>query len=197
MANLLQFPSRTAAPADGAAAARAQAQREQYIRDHLGVVYSIARAFAAGLPAWVELEDVEQQGMLGLIVAAKSYNRALGVPFEAWARVKIRGYVLSYLREERGYRETACLEDAPEPAAWPLEEVEERDAHDQLAGRVWWAVESLEPRQRRILELLYIEGRTMVEIAEAWGCSKSQIGLLRRRALATLRRWAARQRLAA
>jgi RNA polymerase sigma factor for flagellar operon FliA len=52
----------------------------------------------AGLPAHVELSDLIQDGMCGLIGAARRYNSRRGVPFPLYAKHRIRGAILDGLR---------------------------------------------------------------------------------------------------
>ena len=45
-------------------------------------------------------DDLLQCGALGLLQALESWDRGRGVPFEAWARLKIRGFMLDELRRQ-------------------------------------------------------------------------------------------------
>jgi RNA polymerase sigma factor for flagellar operon FliA len=65
----------------------------------------------AKLPASVELEDLIQAGMLGLLDASNRYQETQGAQFETYASQRIRGAMLDELREldwaSRGIRKTA------------------------------------------------------------------------------------------
>lgn len=45
------------------------------------------------------IEDLIQVGLLGLLRAAELYSPATGTPFEAFARLHVRGAILHYLRD--------------------------------------------------------------------------------------------------
>jgi RNA polymerase sigma factor for flagellar operon FliA len=71
---------------------------EQLVLACRGLVRAIARKVLASLPAHVELDDLIQDGMCGLIGAARRYNSRRGVPFRLYAKHRIRGAILDGLR---------------------------------------------------------------------------------------------------
>lgn len=80
---------RTAAPA-----------RQAFITQHMPLVRAIARSMCARFPPQVELDDVMSHGMLGLIHAADRYDANRGVPFDQFARPRIRGAIVDGLRAD-------------------------------------------------------------------------------------------------
>ncbi|MGV2481382.1 UNVERIFIED_CONTAM: sigma-70 family RNA polymerase sigma factor, partial [Salmonella enterica subsp. enterica serovar Weltevreden] len=50
-------------------------------------------------PAHVELDDLLQAGVIGLIDAARHYNGTRGASFETYAGIRIRGAMLDELRQ--------------------------------------------------------------------------------------------------
>jgi RNA polymerase sigma factor for flagellar operon FliA len=71
---------------------------ERLVLAHLPLVRFLARKVLAGLPAHVELNDLIQDGVCGLIGAARRYDARRDVPFPAYARHRIRGAILDGLR---------------------------------------------------------------------------------------------------
>ena len=72
-------------------------------RDHLVMQYAplvkrIAYHLMAKLPASVQVEDVIQNGMLGLIDAVGRFEDGMGAQFETYAAQRIRGAMLDGLR---------------------------------------------------------------------------------------------------
>jgi RNA polymerase sigma factor FliA len=63
------------------------------------LVRRIAAQVAAGLPACVELSDLVQTGMMGLLDAARRYQSTQGAQFETYAVQRIRGAILDGLRQ--------------------------------------------------------------------------------------------------
>ena len=68
----------------------------------LPLVDSIARRMYGTLPASarVELHDLAQSGLLGLVSAGRNYDPAASVPFSIYARYRIEGAILDSLRRE-------------------------------------------------------------------------------------------------
>src|SRR5579871_5150110 len=85
---------------DGYAADR-QISVEAMVESHARVVDSMARRIRASLPhfASVELRDLIQAGNVGLVNAIHAYSPETGVPFELYARFRIRGEMLDTLRK--------------------------------------------------------------------------------------------------
>ena len=63
------------------------------------LVKRIAYHLAGRLPASVEVADLIQAGMLGLLEAAANYTADRGASFETYAGIRIRGAMLDALRK--------------------------------------------------------------------------------------------------
>ena len=63
------------------------------------LVKRLALHMMASLPPSVELDDVIQSGMLGLLDAAKRFKNTYGAQFETYAVQRIRGAMLDGLRQ--------------------------------------------------------------------------------------------------
>ncbi len=72
---------------------------EDLVRDHATLVKKIAYHLKGRLPANVEVSDLIQAGMIGLLDAARHYSPSRGVNFEAYAGIRIRGAMLDELRK--------------------------------------------------------------------------------------------------
>jgi RNA polymerase sigma factor for flagellar operon FliA len=75
------------------------AERDRLVIDHVTLVKTIASRLAQRLPAQVEVVDLISVGVLGLIDAAGRYQPSTGVPFDAFARRRVRGAMLDALRD--------------------------------------------------------------------------------------------------
>ncbi len=73
--------------------------RDQFILKELPQVYYIARRIYERLPQHVPFEDLVHAGVIGLIEAVRSYEASKAVPFNAFAKFRIRGAILDSLRE--------------------------------------------------------------------------------------------------
>jgi len=67
--------------------------------DHMGLVKRVALHLKARLPNFMELEELIQVGMIGLIEADKSFDASKGVEFEIFAKNRIRGAILDQVRK--------------------------------------------------------------------------------------------------
>ena len=78
-----------------------QSSLEAIVESHGHVVDSMARRIRASIPdfACIELKDLIQAGNVGLVNAVHSYSPDTGVPFELYARFRIRGEMLDTLRK--------------------------------------------------------------------------------------------------
>jgi RNA polymerase sigma factor for flagellar operon FliA len=68
------------------------------VREHEGLVRRIAYHLLARLPASVQVEDLIQSGVIGLIEAARSFDDSQGARFETYAGIRIRGAMIDELR---------------------------------------------------------------------------------------------------
>jgi RNA polymerase sigma factor for flagellar operon FliA len=74
------------------------ADRNQLVMDNLGLVKGLAFRLARRVPTQVEVSELMSVGMVGLIDAAGRYQSSLGVPFDAFARRRVQGAMLDWLR---------------------------------------------------------------------------------------------------
>ena len=73
----------------------------------LPFVESVARRVAASMPHTIDLGDLVQDGMVGLIDAAHRYDDGRGIKFETFAERRVRGAMIDALRKDawpRGVR---------------------------------------------------------------------------------------------
>lgn len=73
--------------------------RDQLIMQYAPLVKRLAYHLMAKLPASVQVEDIIQNGMLGLIDAVNRFEEGLGAQFETYAVQRIRGAMLDGLRD--------------------------------------------------------------------------------------------------
>ncbi len=71
---------------------------ESLILEHLGMVKRIAVHLKARIPPFMEVDELVQVGMIGLIEAARSFNPTKGVAFESYAHTRIRGAMIDEVR---------------------------------------------------------------------------------------------------
>src|SRR3954465_8800091 len=83
------------------------ARHRQRIAASLPFVESLARRVASSMPHSIELGDLVQDGMIGLIDAACRFDEDRGIKFETFAERRVRGAMIDALRRDawpRGVR---------------------------------------------------------------------------------------------
>jgi len=73
-------------------------QMQSLVEKHAPLVKRIAYHLLARLPASVQVDDLIQSGMIGLIEAAKNFDNTKGASFETFAGIRIRGSMLDEMR---------------------------------------------------------------------------------------------------
>ena len=89
------------------ASAKASAGQASRIENGLPFVEALARRMAATMPHSIDLSDLVQDGVIGLIDAAHRFDDSRGIKFETFAERRIRGAMIDALRKDawpRGVR---------------------------------------------------------------------------------------------
>ena len=131
------------------------ASQRDRIAAGLPFVESLARRVASSMPHSIELGDLVQDGMLGLIDAAFRFDEARGIKFETFAERRVRGAMIDALRRDawpRGVRrqrrelETAREELRRELGAEPsLADLAKRVGSDEVRlGRTIVRINTIE-----------------------------------------------------
>lgn len=82
-----------------AAAGMSRSDTDALVMRHAELVKRIAYHLAGRLPASVEVDDLIQAGMLGLLEAAANFSTGRGASFETYAGIRIRGAMIDALRK--------------------------------------------------------------------------------------------------
>jgi RNA polymerase sigma factor for flagellar operon FliA len=87
--------------------AQIAASQNRRIVAGLSFVEALARRMAASMPNSIDIGDLVQDGVLGLIDAAHRFDEARGIKFETFAERRVRGAMIDALRRDawpRGVR---------------------------------------------------------------------------------------------
>ena len=88
------------------------------VQEYAPLVRSCSKPYALRYPSW--REDIEQQGMLGLVLAARRFDPSRGLKFSTFAHCYIVGLIMHFVRDfvpaVRGPR------GAPPPSVSSLED---------------------------------------------------------------------------
>ncbi|MGR9091074.1 MAG: RNA polymerase sigma factor FliA [Gammaproteobacteria bacterium] len=121
-----------------ASAELSAAAQNECVEKYASLVKRIAYHLMSRLPPTVQVDDLIQSGMIGLLEAARNYDASQGASFETYAGIRIRGSMLDEIRKgdwaprslHRKVREISR-------AVAELEALHGRDARDaEVAERV-------------------------------------------------------------
>lgn len=146
-------------------------------------------------------DDMTSAAFLGLIDAVDRFEPGRGVPFEAYASLRIRGAIIDELRriDERGRSTNPATKPRTMSLDGLVEEdwrrflttddtVDEKFEHEDLCGRVQAALRDLPARQREVLARYYADELTLREAGQRMGVSEARACQLHGRAITNLRR---------
>jgi RNA polymerase sigma factor for flagellar operon FliA len=135
--------------------------KDQLVSQYAPLVKRIAYHLLAKLPPSVLVDDLIQNGMIGLLDAIARFEDGLGAQFETYAVQRVRGAMLDGLRENDWMPRNLRREmRRVEAAIHALEQQQGRPPHEgELAGALGM---SLEDYQKLLLEarghqLVYLE----------------------------------------
>jgi RNA polymerase sigma factor for flagellar operon FliA len=73
--------------------------KNELINKNMSIVKKIAYYYLGRVHHVIEIEDLLQIGMVGLIEAAHNYEPQEGVTFENYARLRVKGAIIDFLRK--------------------------------------------------------------------------------------------------
>jgi len=172
------------------------------VEPHLPLVAAIARAMGRRLPPTVEVDDLINDGVLGLMEALQRYDPQRRVGFATYAGHRIRGAILDGLRRRdplpRAYRRIQKTDPNRRVQLLALEEVlmvpdgEESNpeavaVEADLKRQIWLGLAALPLRDRQVLVLRMVQGLLLREVAAHLSLSITRVVEIQTRGLARMR----------
>lgn len=102
--------------------------QEIRVEDYAYLVKRIAHHMMARMPSCVQIEDLIQAGMLGLLEAAQKYDGSKGASFETYSGIRIRGAIVDEMR--RGDWAPRSVHRNSRRVAQAISSVEARNGRD-------------------------------------------------------------------
>jgi len=105
--------------------------KETLIKNCLNLVKKIAWHYHGRVKNIIEIDDLIQIGMLGLVTAAENFIEKPGVTFSSYARIRIKGEIIDFLRKNSNLcRTTIVNKQKYEKTFEKLQKNLNRDPHD-------------------------------------------------------------------
>ena len=83
--------------------------KETLIKNCLNLVKKIAWHYHGRVKNIIEIDDLIQIGMLGLVTAAENFIEKPGVTFSSYARIRIKGEIVDFLRKNSNLCRTTIV----------------------------------------------------------------------------------------
>lgn len=138
----------------------------------------IVRAFARARLGETLADDVVQETLISVHQARHTYDPRR--PFGPWLMSIAHSRVIDAARRQR----RRALNEAPQDGE-PVGRPQHRADRSLIVAQ---ALQQLPPRQRRVIELLKLEGRSVKEVALRLGLSISNVKVIAHRGYEALRR---------
>lgn len=138
--------------------------REELILSYVSLVRHVAGRLLLGLPAQVEIGDLESFGLFGLLEAIERFDLSRGIKFETYAVQRVRGAILDGLRAETWARALKQKGKQMEEALARLEVTLGRcPSDDELAAALGITAAELHRREAEVAAAVLLsleDGRT-------------------------------------
>ena len=184
--------------------------RERFINGNLRLVLSIVQRFSQSSE---NIDDLFQIGCVGMIKAIDNFDISQGVQFSTYAVPMIIGEIKRYLRDSNPIRVSRSLRDTAYKAIYTKEALTRQHEPvyseggdtlyimDQVSDKknkeenwvqhiaLHEAMEHLDTRERRIINMRFFECKTQMETAEEIGISQAQVSRLEKNALKSMKKY--------
>lgn len=177
---------------------RTHARSTALVTEHQRLVRGLAKRYARRFPT-ADVADLEQEGAIGLLRAAKLYKKGRGAQFATFAHPHIESRIRRAAQASHGVRlperkiqkGVKLLTVGGESGRKKLGRLTSSGGIERGHARATVArlatTARLSPELRRVIQLRYGDDHTVSETAKALGRGKATIHAMERKALAQLR----------
>ena len=155
------------------------------LSEYLPMVRRMAWSVAHQVPASISVDDLNSEGLMGLVEAAQRYDDKRGAAFFTFAFLRVKGRMIAHVREE--CRHASLIPRAPVPPLTPqLSPPEHQAAVREEVERMLDGIANLPVRSRALMEGL-ADDHDLKDVATELELSISNAHKLKRLARAELR----------
>lgn len=174
------------------------------LREYLPLVHDVVMGMISRLPPNVLRDDLIAAGTCGLLKALSKPLEDRGATFDSYARIRIQGAIFDELRAQDWLSRSARRAEAATPDRRffvPMEELPDQgteiagpvedldfalDLRERFAS-ILDAVAVLPERQRQLVQMVYLDGMMLKEVAKKLRLSEARVSQLHARAMHALR----------
>ena len=145
-----------------------EANSQEVLLQYMGLVKKTALFLRARLPEYMELNDMVQLGMLGLMEAYKSFDESRGVNFEVFAKIRVRGAIIDEARKlSKITRKAIETKKSHEEARLLLQNTLERNpSNREVADHLNLSIEEFEHQRTHANSFNFQELEPLIENQE-------------------------------
>lgn len=168
-------------------------KRDELIKSNIGLAFHIAKQYMGS----IDLDDLCQVSIFGLMDAAEHYDPEKGVPFSSFAGVCIKNRILRELsREDKNKTnlslyETISVDESGNALKVEdvIEDVRGRESLERIEIRLMLQsiLSQMAPMEKKMI-LMYISGARQADIGKRMGISQSCVSKLLKKTFEKMRR---------
>ena len=146
------------------------------IEQYLHLIKSIANKYKTfGVP----LDDLIQEGMIGLLEAEKNFDESKNTKFSTYATYWIKKKIIKAIEQEK--------KESLDSIEFTENITSEKVQNEPQIKKQIKLPDSIPENEKTVLELLFNEEKTLNEIAEFLGISRERVRQLKEKGLRRLR----------
>lgn len=151
--------------------------KDQILKDYYPLVKSIVNKYRNyGIPG----EDLEQEGLIGLLEAAENFDKSRGTKFSTYATYWIKKKIIQALNQENKLS-VSSSEILEETVA------DQKPAVEDSLGKNITLPKDFPDREKQVLTLLFQQQLTLKEIAAEMNLSREKVRQLKEKGLRRLK----------
>lgn len=183
-----------------------QSEIDKLVLDNQRLITYVIQRMALRIPCPMSMEDVAQEGQIGLVRAAQNFDRDAGL-FSTFAYHSIRGSIMDgvirAMPMSRADYHRLKRENEFENIGWDLcEDIQQIRWISKAEMEEFWnarveridlknALKTLDEQERRVIELIYFRGMSMRSVQKKMYLSKRTVQKIHGSALIKLKKYMA------
>ncbi|MBN2754391.1 MAG: sigma-70 family RNA polymerase sigma factor [Candidatus Goldbacteria bacterium] len=159
--------------------------KEKIINENSGLVKSIASKYCH---YGVGFDDLYQEGVMGIMEAAKRFDETKGAKFSTYATYFVKGSILDYLKKEKSINIIDMdIYENENIEFYRVESESPQEKEEEYIKTAFVIPDDFPEAEKAVLELSLVEGKPFKEIARVLGISRERVRQLKQKGLRRLK----------